>query len=224
MSTFKHHQPTPGLRPYKPHFLTRQTCRLAEQCGCSRENPWEAGVCSIGCCCTMVAEYMPCFDVRALQSAPVIVQVPDLWKRVSYPSLRPLGSYLSDLYRRLDMLSAWAAAGKPPSVFWLPGFFFAQSFFTAGELLGCGVTKRRSILPSRLPKCWQCLVPAELSNLGIDSCRHAHTLGSAALFGALNACSLETRTFIHIHTIQYVLLLLRDCRPAKLCPQAQHPH
>lgn len=78
------------------------------------------------------------------QAPPVIVQVPDLWKRVSYPSLRPLGSYLSDLYRRLDMLSSWAAAGKPPSVFWLPGFFFVQSFLTAGELLGCRVTKRCS--------------------------------------------------------------------------------
>jgi dynein heavy chain len=55
-----------------------------------------------------------------------------MWKRVSYPSLRPLGSYLSDLYRRLDMLASWASAGHPPAVFWLPGFFFVQSFLTAG--------------------------------------------------------------------------------------------
>jgi dynein heavy chain len=34
------------------------------------------------------------------------------------------------------MLAAWAAAGQPPTVFWLPGFFFVQSFFTAG---GCRV-------------------------------------------------------------------------------------
>lgn len=59
-------------------------------------------------------------------------QVPELWKGVSYPSLRPLGSYLSDLYKRLDMLASWAAAGQPPAVFWLPGFFFVQSFLTAG--------------------------------------------------------------------------------------------
>lgn len=62
-----------------------------------------------------------------------VLQVPELWKGVSYPSLRPLGSYLSDLYKRLDMLATWAAAGKPPAVFWLPGFFFVQSFLTAGE-------------------------------------------------------------------------------------------
>lgn len=61
------------------------------------------------------------------------LQVPELWKGVSYPSLRPLGSYLSDLYKRLDMLAGWAAAGRPPAVFWLPGFFFVQSFLTAGE-------------------------------------------------------------------------------------------
>lgn len=59
-------------------------------------------------------------------------QVPELWKRVSYPSLKPLGSYLEDLYKRLDMLASWAAAGKPPPVFWLSGFFFVQSFLTAG--------------------------------------------------------------------------------------------
>jgi dynein heavy chain len=29
------------------------------------------------------------------------------------------------------MFSAWAANG-PPHAFWLPGFFFVQSFLTAG--------------------------------------------------------------------------------------------
>jgi hypothetical protein len=55
-----------------------------------------------------------------------------MWKRFSYPSLRPLGSYLEDLYKRLDMLGSWAEAGHPPPTFWLSGFFFVQSFLTAG--------------------------------------------------------------------------------------------
>lgn len=55
-----------------------------------------------------------------------------MWKRLSYPSLRPLGGYLADLHRRLEALAAWAAAGAPPPAFWLPGFFFVQSFLTAG--------------------------------------------------------------------------------------------
>jgi hypothetical protein len=86
------------------------------------------------------AAVLPCaHSSRVCWAAlPSPAQVPELWKRAGYPSLRPLGSYLSDLYKRLDMLSAWAAAGKPPSVFWLPGFFFVQSFLTAGA---CGCSR-----------------------------------------------------------------------------------
>ncbi|KXZ55711.1 DHC8 protein [Gonium pectorale] len=69
-------------------------------------------------------------ELEAAVSAIAINQVPELWKRRSYPSLKPLGSYLEDLYQRLDMFGSWAAGGPPPS-FWLPGFFFVQSFLTA---------------------------------------------------------------------------------------------
>ncbi|GLC47993.1 hypothetical protein PLESTB_000047400 [Pleodorina starrii] len=69
-------------------------------------------------------------ELEAAFSSIAINQVPELWKRRSYPSLKPLGSYLDDLYARLDMFSSWAANGPPPS-FWLPGFFFVQSFLTA---------------------------------------------------------------------------------------------
>jgi len=65
-----------------------------------------------------------CFQSLALG------MVPALWKAVSYPSLKPLGSYLDDLYARLGMLSRWRDEG-PPSVHWISGFFFVQSFLTA---------------------------------------------------------------------------------------------
>lgn len=58
--------------------------------------------------------------------------MPELWKRHSYPSLRPLGSYLTDLSLRLTMLTDWQAAGVAPPSFWLPGFFFVHSVLTAG--------------------------------------------------------------------------------------------
>ncbi|KAG2501733.1 hypothetical protein HYH03_000233 [Edaphochlamys debaryana] len=69
-------------------------------------------------------------ELEAAFAAIAINQVPELWKRRSYPSLKPLGSYLDDLYERLDMFAAWASGG-PPASFWVPGFFFVQSFLTA---------------------------------------------------------------------------------------------
>lgn len=69
-------------------------------------------------------------ELEAAYRAIVINTIPELWKKRSYPSLKPLGSYLDDLYKRLDMLSQWDKHGPPPT-FWLPGFFFVQSFLTA---------------------------------------------------------------------------------------------
>lgn len=57
--------------------------------------------------------------------------VPDSWKELSYPNLKPLASYVLDLSLRIKTLQQWVREEKPPEVFWLSGFFFTQSFLTA---------------------------------------------------------------------------------------------
>ena len=56
-------------------------------------------------------------------------QVPEMWAKVAYPSMKPLGSWVPDLTQRLAFLQKWLDEGKPPA-FWIAGFFFPQAFLT----------------------------------------------------------------------------------------------
>jgi len=68
-------------------------------------------------------------ELDLMFSALLKNQVPQNWQDVSYPSLKPLASWITDLSKRVEFMRAWLKGGHP-ACFWLSGFFFPHGFMT----------------------------------------------------------------------------------------------
>lgn len=77
----------------------------------------------------LIGEVVMSQDLELLAQQMFDGHVPSLWQSVSYASLKPLGGYISDLNSRLKFFHDWIDHDAP-SVVWISGFFFIQSFLT----------------------------------------------------------------------------------------------
>jgi dynein heavy chain len=68
-------------------------------------------------------------ELDELFQSMMVGRQPILWSSKSYPSLKPMASYVSDLLARLAFFQSWIDNGTP-QVFWLSGFYFTQSFLS----------------------------------------------------------------------------------------------
>ena len=64
-------------------------------------------------------------ELEVLGKSLFFGKIPVMWKAKSYPSLKPLSSYIADFLERIKAFNSWLKE-KPPPVFWLSGFFFTH--------------------------------------------------------------------------------------------------
>jgi len=80
-------------------------------------------------------------QLEAMFNSFVIQQVPGLWAEpISYPSLKPLNSWMTDFEQRVAFMSSWLRQG-PPVSYWVSCFYFPQGFMTCSKQVHARKTK-----------------------------------------------------------------------------------
>uniref|UniRef100_A0A6T8E3I8 Dynein heavy chain n=1 Tax=Prymnesium polylepis TaxID=72548 RepID=A0A6T8E3I8_9EUKA len=77
----------------------------------------------------LVGEVVMTSELEQMGNQLFVNQVPELWAKVAYPSMKPLASWVPDLLKRLSFIQDWFDSNKP-QVFWISGFYFPQAFIT----------------------------------------------------------------------------------------------
>ena len=68
-------------------------------------------------------------EIEEMANEIIKGKTPENWIRASYPSRKPLKSWINDLSNRIKFFQEWIDNGTPIK-FWLSAFFFTQSFLT----------------------------------------------------------------------------------------------
>jgi len=71
----------------------------------------------------IIGEVVMSTDLEAIGNSVFDNKTPAAWMKRSYPSLKPLASYIVDFVERLQFMQSWIDEGSPSS-FWISGFFF----------------------------------------------------------------------------------------------------
>jgi len=50
-------------------------------------------------------------SLEAMFNSFISKKVPELWEKVSYPSLKPLSSWIPDLFARIEFMREWVNKG-----------------------------------------------------------------------------------------------------------------
>lgn len=68
-------------------------------------------------------------ELEAVAEGCLTNKIPEPWLGVSYPSLKPLSTYVLDFLDRWKFMQTWVKGGIP-LMFWFSAYFFQQAFLT----------------------------------------------------------------------------------------------